>query len=88
MEGVQRRKPKNVLMEGGGIEIPDVDLSGVKESYVQEVSVSWRRIMLLIVAVTIHNIPGMIIDYRCDDGRFSLSVYHCQVLTPTFRIQY
>ncbi|CAG0917154.1 unnamed protein product [Notodromas monacha] len=55
----QRRRAKNhplLRAESGELDMSDGDLQPETDSVPQH-GVSWRRVMLLIVAITIHNIP-------------------------------
>jgi zinc transporter ZupT len=53
----QRRKPA-----GGGF-IPSEEQNDVmKEDMSTSQNTSWKRILLLIIAITVHNIPGIYTD--------------------------
>lgn len=53
-----------VLRRKGGSEqnIPSI-VNNVYSEESYKTSVSWKRILLLIIAITIHNIPGLFLKY-------------------------
>lgn len=52
---IQRRKPVGEKNEG-----PDFQIQELNNSKETAKTVSWKRILLLIVAITVHNIPGLL----------------------------
>ena len=60
----QRRKPV-----GGGGFIPSQEHNDViKEDMSTSQNTSWKRILLLIIAITVHNIPGIHTDKSAVTG--------------------
>ena len=53
----QRRKPA-----GGGFMPSEEQNDVMKEDMSTSQNTSWKRILLLIIAITVHNIPGIYTD--------------------------